>query len=97
IYYAVLDDNVVGFVQLYPLFSSVSMKPMLLLNDLYVKKEYRDRSIGTKLIDRAKKLCQQTNQKGMAIETAQSNRAQELYQRLGFKKDENLHLFWTNK
>ena len=96
IYIAYVDENAVGFTQLYPLFSSVSMEPMYLLNDLFIEDNYRNQGIGKLLIDHAKKLCQVCNYKGLAIETASDNPAQQLYERLGFEKDPDLHFFWSN-
>lgn len=97
IYIAYDNENAVGFTQLYPLFSSVAMQPMFLLNDLYVEDNYRSQGIGNLLIDKAKKLCKTLNYKGMAIQTAHTNPAQHLYERLGFVKDPDLHLFWKNE
>ncbi|MCD2259309.1 GNAT family N-acetyltransferase [Psychroserpens luteolus] len=97
IYIAYVDDEAAGFTQLYPLLSSVSMKPMYLLNDLYVHSKFRGQGIGEALINRAKHLCQSENNKGMAIQTAFDNPAQRLYERLGFVKDTDLHFFWSNK
>lgn len=97
IYIAYDEENAVGFTQLYPLFSSVTMQPMFLLNDLYVEDNYRNQGIGNMLIDKAKQLCKTLNYKGLAIQTAQSNPAQHLYERLGFVKDPDLHLFWKNE
>ncbi|WP_298896963.1 GNAT family N-acetyltransferase [uncultured Psychroserpens sp.] len=97
IYIAYINDEAAGFTQLYPLLSSVSMKPMYLLNDLYVHSKFRGQGIGEALINRAKHLCQSENNKGMAIQTAFDNPAQNLYERLGFVKDSDLHFFWSNK
>jgi GNAT superfamily N-acetyltransferase len=97
IYIAYEEEYAVGFTQLYPLFSSVTMQPMFLLNDLYVEDNYRNQGIGNMLIDKAKQLCKTLNYKGLAIQTAQSNPAQHLYERLGFVKDPDLHLFWKNE
>lgn len=97
IYIAYEEEYAVGFTQLYPLFSSVTMQPMFLLNDLYVEDNYRSQGIGNMLIDKAKQLCKTLNYKGLAIQTAQSNPAQHLYERLGFVKDPDLHLFWKNE
>lgn len=97
IYIAYDNENAVGFTQLYPLFSSVSMQPMFLLNDLYVEDNYRNQGIGNLLLDKAKQLCKTLNYKGLGIQTEQSNPAQHLYERLGFVKDPDLHLFWKNK
>src|SRR3712207_283332 len=49
-----------GFVQLYPIFSSVRMKRLWLLNDLYVNPQYRGRKISVLLIDAAKQLATDT-------------------------------------
>lgn len=97
IYIAYDNDEAVGFTQLYPLFSSVSMKPMYMLNDLFVSLTHRGQGIGEALIERAKQLCQTENNKGLAIQTAFNNPAQHLYERLGFKKDPDLQFFWSNK
>lgn len=96
IYMAYIDENAVGFVQLYPIFSSVSMQRMLLLNDLYIEKNYRGQGIGSALIDKAKELCRKNNYKGLALQTETDNPAQKLYEALAFKKDPDLHYFWKN-
>lgn len=96
IYMAYMDGEAVGFTQLYPLFSSVSLKPMYLLNDLYVKADYRGQGIGKALIDKAKALCEKEQNKGLALQTAIDNPAQKLYERLGFIKDQDfLYYNWT--
>jgi GNAT superfamily N-acetyltransferase len=97
IYIAYDDENAIGFTQLYLLFSSVSMEPMYLLNDLYVEGNYRNQGIGNMLIGKAKQLCKEQNYKGLAIQTEHNNPAQHLYERLGFVKDTDLHFFWTAK
>tara|TARA_B100000497_G_C7685181_1_gene415130 strand:- start:477 stop:923 length:447 start_codon:yes stop_codon:yes gene_type:complete len=96
IYLAYINDKAVGFTQLYPLFSSVSIKPMYLLNDLFVDQSIRGKGVGEALIKAAKDLCRNENNKGMAIQTAPDNPAQNLYQRLGFIKDVDLQFFWMN-
>lgn len=97
IYIAFINDEAVGFTQLYPLFSSVSMQPMLILNDLYVSKKQRSKGVGQELINRAKSHCKVNNLKGLGIQTDQDNPAQHLYERMGFVRDTDLQFFWTNK
>ena len=96
IYIAYDEEHAVGFTQLYPLFSSVSMQPMYLLNDLFVEGNYRNKGVGNLLINKAKQMCQEHNYKGLAIQTESHNPAQHLYKRLGFIKDPDLHFFWSN-
>ena len=99
IYIAYSNQVAVGFTQLYGLFSSVAMKPMYLLNDLYIDSKYRNKGIGAALIKKSKTLCIEKNYNGIIIQTAFDNPAQHLYQRLGFQPDTDLSFFWkhTNK
>jgi ribosomal protein S18 acetylase RimI-like enzyme len=79
----------IGFVQLYPSFSSISMKRSWVLNDLYVLEAYRGRGVAQLLIDAAIEFAIQTKAKGLALSTAIDNRnAQRIYERNGFKKDD---------
>ena len=96
IYLVYVEENAVGFVQFYPLFSSVSMEPMLLLNDLYVEENYRGQGIGKALIDKGKAICREQKLKGLALQTESDNPAQKLYEDVGFVKDPDLHYFWKN-
>lgn len=91
------SKKAVGFTQLYPIFSSVSMERMYLLNDLFIDANYRGQGIGQALIDTVKNLCRKEHQKGIVIQTETTNPAQHLYERLGFTKDPDLHYFWATK
>ena len=84
----------VGFTQLYPMFSSVSMQEMYVLNDLYVNENERGQGIGEKLLIAAQEYAKANNLKGLTLETASDNPAQKLYERLGWSKDESYHYFW---
>ena len=97
IYIAFIDENAIGFVQLFPIFSSVSMEPMYLLNDLYVERNYRGQGIGKALINQAKSLCIEKGYKGLALQTEADNPAQHIYEYMEFNKDPDLFYFWTNK
>ena len=87
-------NQAVGFTQIYPFYSSVSMERMLILNDLYINPNYRGLGVGTALIDTVKNLCRNLDQKGVALQTGYDNPAQKLYEREGFKKDTDLQYFW---
>src|SRR6267143_5602636 len=43
-----------GFMQLYPSFSSVSLKPLWILNDLFVRSDGRRGGVGRALLERAR-------------------------------------------
>ena len=91
---AYYNKKPVGFAQLYASFSSVSMQAIFILNDLFVSKQHRKKGIGKALLNQAKIHCQQKGFRGLALETANDNPAQELYERLGWEKDVNsFHYF----
>ena len=81
-------DDAVGFTQLYPSFSSVSMKALYILNDLYVTDAHRGKGIGRALLEEAEAMGKALNWKGMVLETANDNPAQRLYERLGWSHDD---------
>lgn len=84
-----------GFVQLYPSFSSVSMKRTWVLNDLYVKENGRGKGFGEKLIRKAITFAQETNAKGVLLETSKENvAAQRLYEKIGFKQETSHFYFF---
>ena len=94
---AMLNDTPTGFVQLYPSFSSVTLQPLYILNDLYVEPSFRKQGIGEALLQRAKQLCTEKRYKGLALQTAVENPVQRLYEKLGWKKDPDLHYFWIHE
>ena len=84
-----------GFTQLYPVFSSVSMERSWLLNDLFVHPNHRKKGVGEALIDAAKQLCATTPAKGLLLETGSDNYpAQALYEKLDFLKEQTIFYFW---
>ena len=96
IFIALNDDNdALGFTQLYPNFSSVSMKRDYLLNDLFVSEKARGKGVGKALLLKAQEFGKTENSKGIMLETAFDNPAQHLYEKLGWKKDvEVFHYAW---
>ena len=91
------DGTALGFTQLYPCFSSVSMQPTYILNDLFVTSEARKKGVGEALMKKAKHFVKTEGCKGLTLETAVDNPSQKLYQRLGFKKDTKVnHYTWES-
>ncbi len=89
------DGTGIGFTQLYPSFSSVSMQRTYILNDLYVTSAARKRGVGKALMESAKQFAIESGSKGLTLETDLDNPAQSLYQRLGWKKDTHVnHYTW---
>ncbi len=92
------DNILVGFVQLYPLFSSTRMQRLWLLNDLFVNPEFRSKGISVGLIEKAKQLVKKTNACGMFLETEKSNLiGNNLYPKTDFKlNDKSNYYEWYN-
>ena len=91
------EERLMGFVQLYPLFSSTKMKRLWLLNDLYVNPAFRGLNVSVMLIDRAKQLARETDSAGLLLETAKSNTiGNNLYLKTDFVLDTDHNFYaWT--
>ncbi len=77
-----------GFVQLYPTFSSIDAHRTWLLSDLFTTPEARGRGVGTLLMNTARDFAVLSGAKGMVLETATDNLgAQRLYEALGYVRD----------
>jgi GNAT superfamily N-acetyltransferase len=83
------DSGLTGFAQLYPSYSSVSMKRIWILNDLFVREPYRRRNVARQLMQAAKNHAEATDAVRLAIATQTFNvPAQRLYESMGYVKDE---------
>lgn len=98
IYIAKIGDEFVGFTQLYPTFTSVGLARTWLLNDLYVKQEFRKRGVADHLIRAVIDFSKLTNRKKIFLSTAVDNIvAQQLYEKIGFVKDDFLNYEYVIK
>lgn len=91
------ESTLIGFVQLYPLFSSTKMKKMWLLNDLFVAAKHRGKGISKGLIEKAKEHAINTKACGLTLETEKTNLiGNRLYPQIGFKLNEQCHFYeWS--
>jgi GNAT superfamily N-acetyltransferase len=82
----------VGFVQLYPSFSSVSAARIYILNDLFVVASNRRRGTGAQLLRSAAEVARASGAVRLKLSTAITNlSAQRLYAALGWKRDEEFY------
>jgi len=82
----------VGFVQLYPLFSSVSLGPVYVLNDLFVGRRSRGRGVASRLLEAAREGGRASGAHYLELSTAVDNHARRLYESHGWTLDrEFLH------
>jgi len=76
----------VGFVQLYPMFSSVRAAKLYILNDLYVAEHARRSGVALALLSAAAEFGQREGAIRLELETAHDNHgAQALYRRQGWR------------
>lgn len=91
IFIALLGEEIVGFTQLYPIFSSVSLSNTWLLNDLFVHEKARQQGVAAALLNKAKDFGKETNAKWLLLETSSDNfSAQKLYEKNGWIKQTDL-------
>jgi ribosomal protein S18 acetylase RimI-like enzyme len=89
------SEKALGFVQLYPLFSTVSLEPVWNLNDLYVSPSARHSGVGRALIERARELAVATGSRGLIMSAGHDTHGvHELIHAVGFvRDDEFIHYF----
>lgn len=79
--------DLLGFVQLFPSFTSVQARRLWVLNDLYVTDEARGLGVGRALMNAARDHAVKTGAKRLTLETMDDNeRAWRLYESLGYVK-----------
>ncbi|WP_336122350.1 GNAT family N-acetyltransferase [Paenibacillus polysaccharolyticus] len=90
-------DTVMGLVQIYPSYSSVSMGPIWILNDLFVDSTYRQQGIARKLMQAVMKQAKKQQILRIVLSTAISNRqAQALYESEGYTQDQSFMYYECN-
>ncbi|NBB31580.1 N-acetyltransferase [Cellulophaga sp. BC115SP] len=95
--FMVLEESsgaLAGFTQLYPVFSTLKLEAVWLLNDMFVMPDFRKGGVASLLIDAAWKYTQETGAAWLTLKTGIENtKAQALYEKLGFRKDEE-HFYY---
>lgn len=85
IFLKIADNEVVAFAQLYPSFSSISMKPVWILNDLFVCENNRGEGYAKELLNMIKNTGKELGLKYLSLKTAKDNfAAQKLYKSDGW-------------
>jgi len=86
------DEKYLGFTQLYPSFSSVSMRRIWVLNDLFVHPDARKQGVGRFLLEQAKQFGIEHGALRLELATEITNTsAQSLYESLGWQRDEEFY------
>ena len=81
-------DNVMGFINLYPCYSTLSLKRIWILNDLAVSKDFRGKGVSKALIEKVMVFAKATGAIRIELKTNVANsRAMNLYKSVGFEID----------
>lgn len=87
-------EKAVGFTQLYPSFSSVSLARIFVLNDLFVDEHARRKGVASRLMTAAVDYASSFGAVRVSLSTATSNdAAQRLYQSSGWQRDEQFLVY----
>lgn len=84
------NDEVMGFVNLYPSYSTLALSKIWILNDLAVSSRFRRMGLAQKLIKRVITFAEETGAVRVELKTQITNRgAQKFYSEIGFKVDKD--------
>ena len=84
-----------GFTLLYPMYSSLKAKSTWTLNDMFIAEKFRKFGVATQLLDRVKRFGEETDAQWITLKTGTDNlQAQALYEKFGFRKDEDCYYYY---
>ncbi len=87
-------DAAVGFTQLYPSFSSVSLARIFVLNDLFIHPPARKRGVATELLAAAAEYARSQGAIRLTLSTATTNvAAQAVYEAAGWQRDAEFYVY----
>ena len=87
-------DTAIGFAQLYPSFSSVSLARIFILNDLFVQEQARRTRVASSLLSAAATFAVSLGAVRLSLSTALTNdAARALYRSAGWKRDEQFCVY----
>ena len=88
------QKEAMGFVQLYETFGSLDLGKIIILYDLYVKKDHRKNKIGRQLMLKSHEYAKKINAKRIQLSTSTDNFiGQSLYESLGYVKDTEFYTY----
>ena len=95
IFIAINDTNeAIAFVQLYETFGSLDLGKIIILYDLYVKKNHRKNNIGKQLMIKSHEYAKKIKAKRIQLSTAIDNFiGQSLYESLGYVKEIDFYTY----
>lgn len=97
VFVAEAGDELAGFVQLYPTWSSLALARFYVLYDLYVAPEHRRVGIAGQLITTATEFAREQGACGLSLQTHVDNHnAQSLYESLGWMREVEFYSYFKD-
>lgn len=88
------DERAIGFTQLYPSFSSISLARIFILNDLFVHEQARRKGVASALMSAAVLFATAVGANRLSLSTAITNdAARALYRSVGWKRDDQFLVY----
>ncbi|MCF2446544.1 GNAT family N-acetyltransferase [Dyadobacter sp. CY345] len=99
--FAAIDEDsndMMGFTLLYPMYTSLKIKSTWTLNDMFITEKYRKFGVATRLLEKVEEFGAETNAQWITLKTGVENtKAQALYEKFGFKKDEGCYYYYLQQ
>lgn len=97
IFLAIKNTKPVGYTQLFPSWSSVSMQRVWILNDLFVLPAQRNQGIAKALMNQAKEYAISTEAVRLVLATEITNKiGQSLYESMGYRRFNDFYHYVLN-
>ena len=87
-------DDAIAFMHLMPSTNTLAMRPIWLLEDLYVDESARGQGVATALVSHSEAFARSTGAERLTLATAYDNlAAQHLYKKLGYVREDHFLYF----
>ncbi len=94
VFIATAAGTAVGFAQLYPSYSSVSLSRVFILNDLFVLEAVRGQRIASQLLSAVESYAWSFGASRITLNVARTNvSAQQVYATRGWRQDDQFFMF----
>ena len=95
IFYIENEKECMGITQLYTTFDSLELSKKIILYDLFVRSEYRNKGIGRMLMNAAKSFAEKKGVTSIELSTSINNKnAQSLYESLEYQRDTEFYDYY---
>ncbi len=97
VFLAIKNEQPIGYTQLFPSWSSVSMQLVWILNDLFVLPDQRNRGIAKALMNQVREYAVSTDAVRIILATEATNKiGQNLYESMGYSRFDDFYHYVLN-